>query len=103
MADYDNITLVKVRNWAKLKYSPFRISILLGLNKEDREVFLVDIKTDDHPLRKIYDQGVASGEYDMDLTLMKAVEGGDMDAEKAYRDRQKERVIEELKNELFGI
>jgi len=103
MATYDDVILVKARNWASLKYSPARIVVLLNLSASDAETFLDDIETADHPLKKIYDQGFAIGEYNMDISLLKEAEGGNMDAELQLRQRQKERKIIELKKELFGI
>lgn len=103
MATYDNHILVKVRNWASLKYSPSRIVTLLDLPKEEAQIFLDDIETDDHPLKKMYEMGSAIGDYNMDVSLVKEAEGGNMDAELQLRDRQRMRKINELKNDLFGV
>lgn len=103
MATYDSHILVKVRNWAALKYSPSRIITLLDLSREDALVFLDDIETEDHPLKKMYELGIAIGEYNMDVSLVKQAEGGNMDAEIQLRQRQKELKIREIKKELFGV
>jgi len=103
MATYDNHILVKVRNWAALKYSPARIIVLLDLPKDEAQIFIDDISTEEHPLKKIYDLGFAIGDYNMDVSLVKEAEGGNMDAELQLRDRQKMRKINELKNDLFGV
>jgi hypothetical protein len=103
MATYDSHILVKVRNWAALKYSPSRIVTLLDLPKDEAQVFLDDIETDDHPLKKMYDLGFAIGEYNMDVSLIRQAEDGNMDAELQLRQRQKEMKIRELKKDLFGV
>ncbi len=103
MATYDNHVLIKVRNYAKHKYSPFRIATLLGLSSSDSQEFLDDIQTPDHPLKNIYELGIALGEYNMDVSLEKQATDGDMDAELQLRQRQKEMKIRELKKELFGV
>lgn len=103
MATYPSHILIKVRNWAKLKYSPSRIATLLELSVEETQVFLDDIDTEDHPLKKFYDLGNAIGDYNMDVSLVKQAEDGNMDAESQLRERQKQMRITEIKKELFGI
>lgn len=103
MGAYSDATLVKVRDFAKMRHSPEKIAILLGLPSDEVEEFLDDIATEDHQLKRMYDQGYVMGDYEVEKGLLQEARNGNMDAEFNLRQRQKERRIAELKKDLFGV
>ena len=103
MTTYDESIIRKIVNFSALQYSPQRICQLIGLTGEDAKHFLLDIQTKDSAPYNAYQKGIAIGDYNIDATLMKASEAGDIMAEATLRDRQEKRRVADLKKQLFGI
>ena len=99
----DQSSLVKIRNYGALKYTPERICKMLGLFGEDQERFLVEFQDEENPIRQFYDQGVAIGDYNIDAELAKQSEKGEILAIIQLQERQEKTKISTLKKELFGI
>lgn len=99
----DQSSLIKIRNYGALKYSPETICKMLGLFGEEADRFMVDFQNDQSPVRQFYDQGVAIGDYNIDAELAKQSEKGDILSIVELNNRQYRTKINNLKKELFGL
>lgn len=103
MAQYDESIIRKIVNFSALQYSPERICQLIGFAGDEAEQLLQDLRTEDSAPYTAYQKGIAVGEYNIDVALMKASENGDIMAEATLRERQENRRVADLKKNLFGI
>lgn len=103
MAQYDESILRKIVNFSALQYSPERICQLIGFAGEEAQQLLQDLQTEGTAPYTSYQKGIAVGEYNIDVALMKASENGDVMAEATLRERQDKRRVTDLKRNLFGI
>lgn len=99
----DQSSLIKIRNFGALKYTPERICKMLGLFGENAQRFLVEFQDDESEIRQFYDQGVAIGDYNIDAELAKQSEKGEILAIIELNNRQQRTRINTLKKELFGL
>jgi hypothetical protein len=99
----DQNTLNKIRNYGALKYTTDRICALLAIDGDEREAFMREWDDPASQLQRYYTQGVAIGEYNMDVELAKQGEKGDVIAISELQRIQQKRRIDQTKNELFGL
>lgn len=99
----DQNTLNKIRNYGALKYTADRICALLAIDGEERDAFLKEWDDPTGQVRKYYNQGVAIGDYNMDVELAKQGEKGDVIAISELQRIQQKRKIDQTRNELFGL
>jgi hypothetical protein len=100
---FDQSTLIKIRNYGALKYPPGKIVVILGLTEEEKTLFFNEFNKKDSELRRYYEQGVAIGDYNIDAELAKTAEKGDTNAIIELNYRQFYQRIDHLRNELFGV
>lgn len=99
----DQSSLIKIRNYGALKYTPERICKMLGLFGDDAQRFLVEFQDEENQIRQFYDQGVAIGDYNIDAELAKQSEKGDILSIIELNNRQQRTKVNNLKKELFGL
>ncbi|MDR1198694.1 MAG: hypothetical protein LBK94_06735 [Prevotellaceae bacterium] len=99
----DSATLIKIRNFGALNYSPERIADLLGYIDEQRRTLLVAFTDDGSDVAVYYKQVQAIGKYNIDAQLAKNAERGDTDAAMVLQTRRKTETVDNLKKQLFGI
>lgn len=99
----DQNTLIKIRNYGALKYTSDRIIVLLGLDPEEARRFNEEFRDELSQVRRFYEQGVAIGEYNIDVELAKQGEKGDVFAIMEINKQHENRRIDQLRNELFGV
>lgn len=99
----DQNILTKIRNYGALKYTVDRIIVLLGLDPDEAEEFTVLFEDRKSQVRRLYEQGVAIGEYNIDVELAKAGEKGDVFAIMEIGKQQETRKLNQLKKDLFGV
>ena len=99
----DQNSLVKIRNYGALKYTPDRICVLLGLDLEESRAFIDEFADLQSQTRRFYEQGVAIGEYNIDVELAKQGEKGDVFAIMEISKQQENRKIDKVRKELFGL
>lgn len=99
----DEITLKKIVNYASLKYSPQKICLLLDLDHEQTEQFLIEYNNLGSVIRHHYDRGVTIGEFNVDAALAKQAENGDILSITEQATRQYRTKINDLKKELFNL
>ena len=99
----DQNTLNKIRNYGALKYTADRICALLAIDGDERDAFMREWDDPASQLQRYYNQGVAIGEYNMDVELAKQGEKGDVIAISELQRIQQKRRIDQTKNELFGL
>ncbi len=100
---YSETMLYKIRNYGALKMSGLRMCTILGLEGDERVEFLNDLRDKTSTAYKYYHQGVEIGDYNIDAELAKQAEKGDIDSIVKLEERQHDRGIEDLRQELFGI
>lgn len=84
-----------------MKYSPERISSLLGLNVIDKAVFLSRIEEPNDSICIKYRQGLAIADFKLDRVLQRAGQKGDVLAITELGTRQYHRRMDDLKKELL--
>jgi len=99
----DQNTLIKIRNYGALKYTVDRIVVLLGVDPDEELKFVEEFQDPKSQVRRYYEQGVAIGEYNIDVELAKAGEKGDVLAIMEISKKQDHRRISGLRKELFGV
>jgi hypothetical protein len=99
----DSITLIKIKNFGALNYSPQRIADVLGCVGKQRRILLVAFTDDESDVAVHYKQGQAIGKYNIDAQLAKNAERGNTDAAQQLLARRQTETVDNLKKELFGI
>lgn len=92
-----------VFQYAKMKYTPEKICVLLGLTKKQTTELLIRFEDPEDPVKIRYEQGKAIGDYRIDKKLKNVSEKGYAQAIAELSTRQYHRRMDELKKELFGI
>lgn len=92
-----------VFQYAKMKYTPEKICVLLGLTKKQTTELLTRFEDPEDPVKRRYEQGKAICDYRMDKALEKAGARGNLLAIAELSTRQYHRRMDELKKELFDI
>ena len=93
----------QIKGYGKFKYSPERITVLLGLTRVDRQTFLQEFENPESDVRLAYEQGVALGEYEIDEALLKMATDDNVIAATELSRRRYYANINRIKKELFGI
>lgn len=93
----------QVEEYAGLGYSPERIADLLKLVASRRYAFISRITYPGDTYNIAYREAFADAEKDIDMKLQEKASMGDFDAISALAERSKERIINNLRKELFGI
>ena len=99
----DQSTLIKIRNYGALKYTPEKICSILALHGDDKDRFLVEFDNQESDIRIFYEQGYAIGDYNIDAELAKKSEKGDIFAIVELGKRQYYNTVNRLKKDLFGV
>lgn len=98
-----DIYIDEVKEYARKGYSPSRIANLLGFGKYERMLFLERISSPDDVYHVGYIQAFEEGQDDIDKALKEKADKGDLEAIKLLAERENERRIKELRQELFGV
>lgn len=93
----------QVRAYSALGYTSDRIVILLQLNKEEQKSLLSRIETPGDLYHIAFSSGIAIGEYNIDIKLVKQAESGDTESVKLLEERRVTRDQRDLRKKLFGI
>lgn len=108
-SDVDKSTLIgneyvsQVRTFGALGYTPERICNLLGLRGKEKIALHIRISMPGDVYYDAYCNGSALGEYNIDAELAKKAEAGDVAAIETLETRKQERIVKDLRNQLFGI
>lgn len=108
-SDVDKSTLIgneyvsQVRTFGALRYSPDRICNLLGLRGKEKLALSIRMSIPGDVYYDAYRNGNALGEYNIDAELAKKAEVGDIAAIEMLETRKQERIVKDLRNNLFGI
>lgn len=92
-----------VRTFGSLGYSHKRICQLLNLKGKEKAAMLVRLSIPGDVYHEAYSNGMALGEYNIDAALAKQAEKGDSEAVKILEERKRERVVIDLRKQLFGV
>ncbi|MDR1340800.1 MAG: hypothetical protein LBK58_12215 [Prevotellaceae bacterium] len=95
--------LSQVRSYSTLGYTVKRICTLLSLSKEQRTALSIRISLPGDAYHEAYQNGRATGEYNIDAELAKKAELGDIDAITLLKERKNDHVEIDLRQQLFGI
>lgn len=93
----------QVRTFGALGYTPHRICTLLGLRGREKMALTVRLALPGDVYYDAYRNGCALGEYNIDAELAKKAEAGDVSAIETLETRKQERIVKDLRNQLFGI
>lgn len=108
-SDVDKVILIgdeyvsQVRTFGALGYTPHRICTLLGLSGKEKIALTVRLSLPGDVYHDAYRNGCALGEYNIDAELAKKAEAGDVSAIETLETRKQERIVKDLRNQLFGI
>lgn len=95
--------LEKVRTFGAFRYSVFKMLSLLNIEAEQHDLFIEEFDNKESRVRRYYEQGVAMGEHNVSVALMKKAEEGDVFASQQLEDLSDKRNVENLRKELFGV
>lgn len=101
-----NLTVEKlelIKEYGKLKYPPSRICTLMGFFGASAEAMLSEFKEEESKVRQYYEQGLACGDYEIDIKLHEAAEKADVPSIVELSNRQYNSKINDLKKQLFGL
>lgn len=93
----------QVKTFATLGYSVQRICTLLQLKGKEKFALSVRMSMPGDVYYEAWQNGKATGQYNIDSELAKKAEKGDVDAINLLAERKRERAEAELRKELFGI
>lgn len=93
----------QVRTFGALGYTPHRICSLLGLQGKEKMALSIRLALSGDVYYEAYRNGCALGEYNIDAELAKKAEIGDVAAIETLETRKEERIVKDLRKELFGI
>ncbi len=93
----------KIRTFGALGYSAERIADLLGIKGHERADLILRLLTPGDEYHEAYMNGHAIGEWNVDAELAKQAERGDIDSIETLATRSKQRLIRDMKNEMFGL
>ncbi len=109
LSEVDTIELIgeeyvsQVRSFGALGYTPHRICTILGLRGKKKLALEIRMAIPGDVYHDAYRQGHALGEYNIDAELAKKAETGDVSAIETLETRKQERVVKDLRQQLFGI
>lgn len=93
----------KIRTFGALGYSAEHIADLLGIKGHERADLIYRILTPGEDYHLAYSNGFAIGEWNIDAELAKQAERGNIDSIEVLSTRSKQRVVRDIKRELFGL
>ena len=96
-------TLQKIKQFGALKYPPSRICTLLGLFGEKAIELMLEFQEAESQVHQFYEQGLAIGDYNIDVKLIAESGKGDLPSITELALRQERTKINDLKKQLFGI
>lgn len=108
-SDIDTVALIgdeyvsQVRTLGALGYTAQRICSLLGLRGKQRLALIIRLAIPNDVYYDAYHNGRSLGEYNIDAELAKKAESGDIDAIETLETRKQERIVKDLRNQLFGV
>jgi hypothetical protein len=100
---YDEDFVARVKDLAVIGLWPVQIAERLGLQGIDRMNFLSDICSKKHPLHEEYLISRSHREDDLDAAINEAAMAGDVDALELQVHMERQKEIDNLKSELFGV
>lgn len=103
MTTYDDNFIAQMKDYAVLGLYPPQIAERMGLKGEIRRRFLVNISDYEHPLAKEYWKARERHSEDLSAALATAAMTGDPKALTLAYQVEKQREIDALRLELFGI
>jgi hypothetical protein len=98
-ADYTD----KIRSFGALGYNFARIADLLSLRGKERARLILRLQDSSDPYAVAWRNGRAVSEHNVDAALLVEVEKGVTDAINALAERSRQRLLEDMKKEMFGI
>ncbi|MDY5433688.1 hypothetical protein [Bacteroides pyogenes] len=93
----------QVRTFGALGYTPHRICTLLGIRGKKKMALILRLSLPGDVYYDAYRNGCALGEYNIDAELAKKAETGDVNAIETLETRKQERIVKDLRQQLFGI
>jgi hypothetical protein len=99
----DETSLKIIEDCGKLKYNTEKICNILGLNGTARDHFLSEFDNPVSEIRFRYNQGVDTGDYNIDIKLQEMAEKGEVAAIEELRKRKHFSELSKLKKDLFGV
>lgn len=103
MTTYDENFVARMKDFAVLGLHPPQIAERMGLSGEERRAFLRHITDYEHPLSKEYWKARESHSEDLSAALATSAMSGDPKALKLAYEVEKQREIDALRVELFGV
>lgn len=103
MTTYDDNFIARMKDWAVLGLYPPQIAERMGLVGEFRHRFLAHIQDPEHPLAKEYWKARDNHSDDLAAALTSSAMAGDPKALKLAYEVEKQREIDALRHELFGL
>lgn len=103
MTTYDDNFIAQMKDFAVLGLFPPQIATRMGLKGKIRRRFLANISDYEHPLAKEYWKARDTHSEDLSAALATSAIAGDPKALKLAYEVEKQREIDALRLELFGI
>lgn len=100
---YDEDFVARVKDLAVIGLWPVQIAERLGLQGIDRINFLSDICSKKHPLHEEYLISRAHRDDDLDAAINEVAMSGDVDALELQVQMERQKEVDNLKNEMFGL
>jgi hypothetical protein len=91
--------LSQVRSYSALGYTVKRICTLLSLTREQKTALSTRMSLPGDAYYEAYQNGRATGEYNIDAELAKKAELGDTDAITLLEERKNDRIEKDLKQQ----
>ena len=101
--EYTDEFIQQVKDLAVIGLLPVQIAERLDLRGELRRDFLFDINSKHHPLHAAFLETEAHYEGDVLGAIQNLAAGGDTFAQATWAQLNRERQVNKLKSELFGI
>ena len=99
----DSGILEQVLNFGALKYDPYKISKVLGLDAEKTIEFIKMFNDENSDIRIKYEQGSSISDYKIDAALMEKANKGNLDAILEISKRKYYGKSDSIKKEYFGL
>lgn len=103
MTTYDDNFLARMKDLAVLGLYPPQIAERMGLAGELRRKFLANMQDPEHPLAKEYRKVRENHTDDLAAALASSAMSGDPKALKLAYEVEKQREIDALRHQLFGL
>ena len=93
----------RIKAFAKLKYSPYRIAQALGYSEAKSKTFIERLHDETSEEHRAYKKGLILGDAEIENGLKSAAAGGDSFSAMELFKRQNQRKTDAIKKELFNI